>query len=78
MTAVVNSEFSYEFNRSVRWQKTDRSGNPVEPDEDDATLDPDDPQNGGGSSSDSSTSGSGSEQPSGGNGGGGGGGIDQN
>lgn len=78
VTAVVNSEFSYEFNRSVRWQKTDRSGNPVEPDEDDATLDPDDPQNGGGSSSDSSTSGSGSEQPSGGNGGGGGGGIDQN
>jgi hypothetical protein len=42
VTAVVNSEFSHEFDRSVRWQKTDRQGNPLEPDEDDATLDPED------------------------------------
>ena len=42
VTAVVNSEFSHEFSRTVRWQKTDRHGNPLEPDEDDATQDPDD------------------------------------
>ena len=56
ITAVVNSEFSYEFNRSVRWQKTDKAGNPVEPDEDDATLDPDEQPNGGGDSSSSDSS----------------------
>ena len=55
VTAVVNSEFSHEFSRTVRWQKTDRHGNPLEPDEDDATLDDNDnpndnpnPDNGGG------------------------------
>lgn len=45
VTAVVNSEFSHEFNRSVRWQKTDKKGNPLEADEDDATLDPEDNAN---------------------------------
>ena len=45
---VVNPEFTHEFNRSVKWQKTDRHGNPLEADEDDATLDPDDPENQGG------------------------------
>lgn len=44
ITCVVNTEFTHEFNRSVRWQKTDRKGNPLEPEEDDATQDPtDDP-----------------------------------
>ena len=45
VTAVVNSEFSHEFSRTVRWQKTDRHGNPLEPDEDDATLDDNDNHN---------------------------------
>ena len=48
VTATVNPEFSAEFARTVRWMKTDRKGNPLEADEDDATLDPDDPQNQGG------------------------------
>lgn len=48
VTAVVNTEFSHEFARTVRWQKTDRHGNPLEPDEDDATQEPED--NGGGGS----------------------------
>lgn len=47
VTAVVNSEFSHEFNRSVHWQKSDRQGNPLEPDEEDATLDDDDQTSGG-------------------------------
>lgn len=42
ITCVVNTEFTHEFNRSVRWQKTDRKGNPLEPEEDDATQDPTD------------------------------------
>lgn len=42
---VVNTEFTHEFNRSVKWQKTDKQGNPLEADEDDTTLDPDDEQN---------------------------------
>ena len=56
VTAVVNSEFSHEFERSVRWQKTDKKGNPLEPDEDDATQEPDDDSS---DSSDSSTGGGG-------------------
>lgn len=53
VTAVVDADFSYEFDRTVRWQKTDKQGNPLEPEEDDATLDPndnenEDPENGGG------------------------------
>jgi transglutaminase/protease-like cytokinesis protein 3 len=64
---VVNTEFTHEFNRSVKWQKTDKQGNPLEADEDDTTLDPEDEQNQGGGSSSSSSSSSG---PSGGNSGG--------
>lgn len=45
VTAVVDSEFSHEFNRTVRWQKTDRQGNPLEADEDDATQDPNENEN---------------------------------
>lgn len=70
VTAVVNSDFNYEFNRSVHWQKSDRSGNPLETDEEDATLDADE-QN---SSSSSSTSGTGTSSSSSDNGGTGGGG----
>ena len=47
VTAVVNAEFSHQFNASVKWQKTDKTGAPIE-DEDDATLDPDDQPGGGG------------------------------
>ena len=45
ISCAVNPEFTHEFNRSVRWQKTDRKGDPLEPEEDDATQDPidDDP-----------------------------------
>lgn len=46
VTAVVNAEFSHQFNASVKWQKTDKTGAPIE-DEDDATLDPDDQPGGG-------------------------------
>lgn len=63
VTAVVNSEFSHTFERSVRWQKTDKAGNPLEPDEDDATQDPDDnpdnPNNPSDSSDSSDSSGNG-------------------
>ena len=63
VTAVVDSEFSHEFNRTVRWQKTDRSGNPLEPEEEDATQDPDDEDNhsdnGGGSDTGGNNGGSG-------------------
>lgn len=64
---VVNAEFTHEFNRSVKWQKTDKQGNPLEADEDDTTLDPDDEQNQGGGGSDTPTGG---DTPSGGDGGG--------
>lgn len=63
---VVNTEFTHEFNRSVKWQKTDKQGNPLEADEDDTTLDPDDEQNqttGGGDNN-----GGGDNPPSGGGG----------
>lgn len=73
---VVNTEFTHEFNRSVKWQKTDKQGNPLEADEDDTTLDPDDEQNQGGGSGSNPTGG---DTPSGGDGGGGnnqGGGIE--
>lgn len=72
VTAVVNPEFSYEFNRSVRWQKTDRHGNPLEPDEDDATQDADsdtNPGGGSGSGSGQQGGGSGDNQQGGGTGG---------
>lgn len=39
VTALVNSEFSHEFAASVKWQKSDRNGNVLESDEDDATQD---------------------------------------
>ena len=45
VTATVNPEFSHEFNRSVKWQKSDKNGNVIEPTDDDATLDGDDPTN---------------------------------
>jgi len=74
---VVNPEFTHEFNRSVKWQKTDKQGNPLEADEDDTTLDPDDEQNatphsqgenhGGGSGTGTNT---GTGDNTGGNGGG--------
>ncbi len=68
VTAVVNSDFNYEFNRAVRWQKTDRNGNPLEADEEDATLDADEQNtttttgDSGTSGSDSGDSGSGEDQ----------------
>ena len=81
VTAVVNSEFSHEFNRSVHWQKSDRQGNPLEPDEEDATLEEEDqpsgggdsPSNGGGTNTNtggSGTSGSGTQTGGGTSGGG--------
>ena len=66
VTAVVNAEFSHQFNASVKWQKTDKTGTPVE-DEDDATLDPDDQPGGGGGN------GGNNQQPVGGGGDNGGG-----
>lgn len=44
ISVVVDSEFVHEFARSVKWQKSDRAGNVIDPGEgEDATLDPDDP-----------------------------------
>lgn len=43
ISVVVDSEFVHEFARSVKWQKSDRAGNPLDTGEEDATLDPDDP-----------------------------------
>lgn len=65
VTAVVNSEFSHEFNRSVHWQKSDRQGNPLEPDEEDATLEEEDQPSGGG---DSPSNGGGTNTNTGGSG----------
>ena len=62
VTAVVNAEFSHQFNASVKWQKTDKTGTPIE-DEDDATLDPDDQPGGGG---DNTGNGGDNQQPAGG------------
>ena len=45
VSATVNAEFSAQVASTIKWQKCDKQGNPLEPDEDDATLDPDDPQN---------------------------------
>jgi len=36
---VVNPEFSHEFASSVKWQKSDRKGNVIDEEEEDATLD---------------------------------------
>lgn len=47
VTAVVNPDFSYQFAKSVKWVKSDKSGNVIETDEDDATLDPEDQPGGG-------------------------------
>lgn len=69
VTATVNSEFSREFAASVKWQKADKSGNIIEDDEDDATLDADDEQQQGAGSGESTGSGEGSGQGTGDNGG---------
>lgn len=70
ISVVVDSEFVHEFARSVKWQKSDRSGNPLDTGEEDATLDPDDPSQPTGGNS-SSNAGGGSSQQGGGNSGGG-------
>ena len=68
VSAVVDTEFSHQFAAAVKWQKSDRSGNALEPDpEDDATQDPD--EQGGGSNT-------GGGEPSQGGGGNTGGGDD--
>lgn len=36
---TVNPEFSHEFASSVKWQKSDRKGNVIDEEEEDATLD---------------------------------------
>ncbi len=41
VTATVNSEFSHQFSSAVKWQKSDRNGNVIEDDEEDATLNDD-------------------------------------
>lgn len=48
VTATVNPDFSYEFAKRVKWVKSDKSGNVIETNEDDATLDGDDDTNPGG------------------------------
>lgn len=68
VTAVVNSDFSYQFAKSVKWVKSDRQGNPLESDEDDATLDPDDDQNQGGGDNTGDNGGGGGGLPGGGGG----------
>lgn len=74
ITAVVNSTFSQQFADSVKWVKSDRAGNIIDPtaDEDDATKDADDPTNGGGQSTggggSSQSGGSGSQGSGGGDG----------
>lgn len=60
--AVVNPEFSREFANSVKWQKSDKNGNAIEDDEEDATLTEEETANQGG----------GSQSPSNGNSNGGG------
>lgn len=75
ISVVVDSEFVHEFARSVKWQKSDRAGNPLDTGEEDATLEPDDPsQPTGGNSSNtgggtSQQGGGSSQQPSTGGGG---------
>ena len=72
VSAVVDSEFSHQFATAVKWQKTDRSGNALEPDpEDDATQDPDEQPStgGGGNGGGEQPSTGGGEQPGGDNGG---------
>lgn len=75
ISVVVDSEFVHEFARSVKWQKSDRAGNPLDTGEEDATLEPDDPsQPTGGNSSNtgggtSQQGGGSSQQPSAGGGG---------
>ena len=66
VTATVNPEFSHEFNRSVKWQKSDKNGNVIEPTDDDATLDGDDdtnPTNQGGGNTGGNTGGGDSYEP---------------
>ena len=60
--AVVNPEFSREFANSVKWQKSDKNGNAIEDDEEDATL----------TEEETATQGGGSQSPSNGNSNGGG------
>lgn len=44
VSCTIDTEFVHEFARSVKWQKSDRAGNVIDPGEgEDATLDPDDP-----------------------------------
>ena len=75
VTASVHPDFTYHFSQSVKWQKTDKQGNIIETDEDDATLDDDDELNQGGSQNQggTNTGGSGSDTGNGDDNGGGGG-----
>ena len=58
VSAVVDTEFSHQFAAAVKWQKTDRSGNVIDTDpEEDATLDPDDPDQPSNSGGDAPTGG---------------------
>jgi len=74
VSVTVDAEFSHQFAAAVKWQKSDRSGNVIDTDpEEDATLDPDDPDqpSGGGSGNGGGEQPStgGGEQPGGDNGG---------
>ncbi len=73
VSCTIDTEFVHEFARSVKWQKSDRAGNVIDPGEEDATLEPDDPSqpNAGGGSS------TGGGEPSQGGGGNTGGGDDE-
>ena len=64
VSAVVDSEFSHQFAAAVKWQKTDRSGNALEPDpEDDATQDPDEQPSAGGGGDNTGGGGGGEHDP---------------
>jgi hypothetical protein len=65
VSAIVNPQFSDEFERSVSWRKTDKHGTPIEDEEDATETNEEADQNG--------STGSGSDQPAGGSGDNGGG-----
>ena len=69
VSCTIDAEFVHEFARGVKWQKSDRAGNVIDPGEgEDATLDPDDPTqpNAGGNTGGGSNTGG---EPSSGGGG---------
>lgn len=75
VSCTIDTEFVHEFARSVKWQKSDRAGNVIDPGEgEDATLDPDDPTQPNAGGNNAGGNNAGGNQPSQGGGGNTGGG----